>query len=101
MQKSCNEFQGFVLLCSLPLRQLSLSEISFSLSETLLTLFGRELAVSFCRINNVVPFTCQFWNRNFFFFSSKLSVSGNGFAERTWTSPALVLKAYGSKHIYH
>lgn len=42
MQKSCNEFQGFVLLCTLPLRQLSLSEISFSLSETLLTLFGGE-----------------------------------------------------------
>ena len=71
-QKSCNEFQGFVLVCSLLLRQLSLPEISFSLSETLLTLSGGrgKLAASFCRMNDVVPFTCQFWNRKVFVFFS-------------------------------
>lgn len=59
MQKSCNEFQGFVLLCSPPLKQLSLSEIPFSFSETVLTLFGEKLAASFCRMNDFVSFTCQ------------------------------------------
>lgn len=29
---------------------------------------GGKLAPSFCRINDVVPFTCQFWNRKVFFF---------------------------------
>lgn len=62
---------------------------------------GGKLAPSFCRINDVVPFTCQFWNRKVFFFPWNFPSLGTVFAERTWTSPALFLVAYGSKHIYH
>lgn len=58
-RKSCNEFQGFVLLCSLPLKHLSLSEIPFSSSEAVLTLIGEKLAAAFCRIKDFVSFTCQ------------------------------------------
>lgn len=59
MQKSCNEFQGFVLFCSLPLKQLSFSAIPFSFSETALTLVAEKLAASFCRINDFVSFIRQ------------------------------------------
>lgn len=45
-KKSCNEFRGFVLFSSLPLKQLSSSEISFSFTEPVLT-FGKKLAASF------------------------------------------------------